>query len=136
MKLKSAKQSERITNKQETRTMTNNTTVNLINKDEPLTRDEHFQNLNMVIKGIDNYFDLPAQDQVERVKNGLHRPWEITKDIFEEFLEMLPPVDWTSAGFYMLEYSCGNTRGHYFKKDGKHYCEEATYPRGAEFQFI
>ncbi len=111
-----------------------NTTINIITNDGPVSRDEHFKNLNVVIHGVDGYFDLSREDQNERMVNSLHRPWEITEEIYEEFLEMLPPVNWSGGSFYMLEFSAGNARGHYFQKDGKFYAEEATYPPSSDFK--
>lgn len=54
--------------------------------------------------------------------------WEIDREVYEEFLEMLPPLGWRGGSFFMSEFSFGNITAKYTKEGDKYYCEFARYP--------
>lgn len=54
--------------------------------------------------------------------------WEIDRETYREFLEMLPPLGWSGDTFYMCEFSFDDITAKFSKEDGKYYCEFARYP--------
>ena len=54
--------------------------------------------------------------------------WEIDRDIYEEFLEMLPPLGWRGGTFYMCEFSFGDITAKFTREGDRYFCEHAHYP--------
>ncbi len=54
--------------------------------------------------------------------------WEIDRDLYEEFLEMLPPLGWKGGTFFMSEFSFGDITSKFTKEGDRYYCEHAHYP--------
>ena len=53
--------------------------------------------------------------------------WEIDRDIYDEFLNILPPLGWRGGTFYLMEFSFGDITAK-FTREGRYYCEHAPYP--------
>jgi hypothetical protein len=60
-----------------------------------------------------------------------HR-WEIDKEIYHEFLEMLPPVNWKRGAFFMSEFSFDDITTRYSSDGDTYWCEFARYPERAK----
>ena len=56
------------------------------------------------------------------------QPWQIDEEIYNKFLGMLPPLEYTRAGFYMREFCEGRLTTRYSRRNGSYYCEFAIYP--------
>ena len=54
--------------------------------------------------------------------------WEIDREIYNEFLEMLPPLGWRGGAFYMSEFSFDDITAKFSREGDKYYCEFARYP--------
>lgn len=54
--------------------------------------------------------------------------WEIDRELYEEFLEILPPLGWRGGVFYMREFSFGDITAKFTKEGDRYYCEHAHYP--------
>lgn len=73
-------------------------------------RRKHFTMLNSLLKRV-----------------GLK--WEINRDLYLEFLGILPPLDYRNDGsFYMREFCSGRMTTRYTIENGRYYCEFANYP--------
>ena len=57
--------------------------------------------------------------------------WEITEDIYDEFLNMLPPMGWSDGTFYMSEFTFSNITAKFSREGDRYYCEHARYPARA-----
>jgi hypothetical protein len=57
--------------------------------------------------------------------------WEIDEAIYDEFLEMLPPLGWRGGSFYMSEFSFDDITAKFSKHGDRYYCEFARYPEKA-----
>lgn len=75
----------------------------------PLSRAAHFANLNASINHIQ-----------------IGREWEINEEIFNEFLNVLPPAQFAipgaSVSFAMCEHRYGRITTAYHKTDGRYFC--------------
>jgi hypothetical protein len=56
-----------------------------------------------------------------------HR-WEIDKEIYDEFLGMLPPVNWRRGAFFLSEFTFDDITTRYSMDGDKYYCEFARFP--------
>jgi hypothetical protein len=59
--------------------------------------------------------------------------WEINKEIFDEFLNMLPPLQWRrytgGESFFMCELTFDNIGTKFTREGNKYYCEHARAER-------
>ena len=57
-----------------------------------------------------------------KYEDSLCGDWkEITEEIFDDMLNVLPPVGWYNGGFFMSERYTGNISSFYQKMNGKYY---------------
>jgi hypothetical protein len=82
----------------------------------PCSREEHFANLN----GYDNDGRYSPGECAYVVG---HR-WEVTEEIFNEFLNVLPPIRWIGDSFCMSEMLSGSITSMYFKDSLGRYWHE------------
>jgi hypothetical protein len=54
--------------------------------------------------------------------------WEIDEQIYNDFLEILPPLEWRGGSFYMSEFAFGNITNRFSREGERYYCEFARYP--------
>src|SRR4051812_14493937 len=91
-----------------------------------LSREEHFARLNEYIQTEEWKQDRYDFDALVGQK------WEITEEIFIEFLEVLPPVNWKRDGdnesFCMSEAKTSNIRSKYLKNSNGYFHEYVRYP--------
>jgi len=59
--------------------------------------------------------------------------WQIDQDIFNEFLNMLPPI-YVPHGFAMREMLTGSITSHFFEIDGDYWCATLNLSDKAEPQ--
>src|SRR4051794_17884427 len=95
------------------------------------TRKQHFERLNRYRQSAEyaEYAkaigaDVPQGDLPSLIGNRS----EIDKDIYHEFLEMLPPIGWRGGSFFMSEFTFGDVTAKYSKEGDRYYCEFARYP--------
>lgn len=94
-------------------------------------RQHHFERLN-AYRHSTEYADYarsigsspPAGDLPSLIGNR----WEIDKAIYDEFLEMLPPLGWRGGTFYMREFTFDDITTKFTKEGEKYYCEFARWP--------
>lgn len=98
---------------------------------QPSLRDNHFQRLN-AYRNSAEYADYARQIGAEppagQLPSLIGARWEIDRAIYEEFLEMLPPLGWKGGAFYMREFSFDDITAKFTKEGDKYYCEFARYP--------
>jgi hypothetical protein len=58
----------------------------------------------------------------------LGKRWEIDKETYGEFLEVLPPLARRGGSFYLSEFVFGDITTKYTKEGDRYYCEFARYP--------
>jgi hypothetical protein len=71
-------------------------------------RTQHFVNLN----------DHRPGQRASRVGDV----WRIDRDIYDYFLEILPPLDWRGSSFLVSEALAEDVHSAYFECDGSLYC--------------
>ena len=59
--------------------------------------------------------------------------FETTEEIFDYFLEVLPPLDWTTSGFSMREFSTGHLTDCFLSFDGRFFCLTIHRERPQDF---
>ncbi len=53
--------------------------------------------------------------------------WEIDEEIYNDALEILPPLGWHGDTFYMREFTFDDITAKFSKEGDKYYCEFAHY---------
>lgn len=105
-----------------------NTETTPSNETQAETRERHYVNLNY-------YRDLPGYAESRTTYEAMqaffagivgHR-WEITEEIYDEFLDMLPPLGWQGGAFYMREFTFDDITTKYSREGGRYFCEFARY---------
>lgn len=59
----------------------------------------------------------------EHTRVLIGKRWEINEQIYNEFLNMLPPVDWRVGSFKMREFCFGSITTKYTREGDRFYCE-------------
>ena len=91
-------------------------------KPEPVSREEHFLRLNA-------WRDTPEWKAGAYDFNQLvGQRWEVTREIYWEFLEVLPPVGMSGGSFYMSEALTGNIRSKYIEEGDRYFHEWTRFP--------
>lgn len=94
-------------------------------------RKQHFQRLNNYHHSSE-YAEYAKQIGAEVPKGSLPSllgdKWEIDRETYQEFLEVLPPLGWEGGTFYMCEFSFDDITAKFSKKGDKYYCEFARCP--------
>lgn len=54
--------------------------------------------------------------------------WEIDEEIYDDFLNMLPPLGWRGGVFYMREFTFDDITTKFTKEGSRYYCEFARFP--------
>lgn len=54
--------------------------------------------------------------------------WEIDEAIYDEFLEMMPPLHWRGGSFYCCEEAFGGLHAKFTREAGRYWCEFARLP--------
>lgn len=94
-------------------------------------RKHHFERLNAYRNSQE--YAAYARDVGAEVPSGplpslIGDRWEIDRDIYQEFLEVLPPLGWKGGTFYLSEFSFGNVTAKFTKEGERYFCEFARYP--------
>jgi hypothetical protein len=58
----------------------------------------------------------------------LGKRWEIDKETYWEFLEVLPPLAHRGGSFYLSEFTFDNITTKYTKEGDRYYCEFCRFP--------
>ena len=94
-------------------------------------RTRHYANLN-------SYRDLPGYAESRQNYEAMQaffaqvvgQKWEIDEAIYDDFLEMLPPVGWRGYTFYFREFLFDDITSKFSREGDRYYCEFARYPVG------
>ena len=81
----------------------------------PATEDEHYERLNS--------YHRKADSEKYHAEWMFGRRWEITDEIYDYFLGLLPPLDMATNWFVMSEFTTRNITQEYSIEDGKFFCE-------------
>lgn len=54
--------------------------------------------------------------------------WEIDEEIYDHFLNILPPLGWNGGVFYMREFSFDDITTKFTREGSRFFCEFAQYP--------
>lgn len=103
----------------------------------PVDRAEHYRRLNDY-RGTAEYAAFYRSIGADRgdpagLPSMLGNRWEITAELYDEFLNMLPPMGWSGGTFYMSEFTIDDITAKFSKEGGRYFCEHARFPnrRGA-----
>ena len=94
----------------------------------PVTREEHFRLLN-------EYHTTPEWKEGRYDFAALvGKRWEIDRDLFWYFLEIMPPVRWTHTlcgeSFFISEALTGNIHSKYIREGDRYFHEHAILEGG------
>ena len=94
-------------------------------------RTEHFRRLN-AYRHPSEYAayakEIGATPPPGNLPSLIGDRWEIDRAIYEEFLEMLPPLGWKGGTFFMREFSFGDITAKFTKDGDRYFCEFAHFP--------
>lgn len=94
-------------------------------------RAEHFHRLNGYRHSAEyaNYAkEIGAEPPTGNLPSLIGDRWEIDRAIYEEFLEVLPPMEWKGGTFYMREFSFGDITAKFSREGERYFCEFAHFP--------
>jgi hypothetical protein len=91
-----------------------------------VTRDQHFARLNSY-RHSREYATFAANigDDVPEgdLPSLLGARWEIDARLYNEFLELLPPLDWNGRSFLMREFVFDSITTKYSREGDRYFCE-------------
>jgi len=90
-------------------------------------RYRHYKNLNNYRDSIEyaeyakdiGYSSFAFKDTKRSI---IGDKWEITEEIYDDFLNMLPPLNYKDNSFYMREYCFDNITTRFSKSGDKYFC--------------
>ena len=92
------------------------------------TESEHFRQLNA-------YKDDPAYRTLEGYEDRaiffaktVGRRWEIDAAIYDDALNILPPLAWRGDTFYMREFLFDDITHKFSREGDRYFCEVAYFP--------
>jgi len=99
-----------------------------------VTRDEHYKRLNSYRNsreyiayarkiGIDTTETVAEYKKTGELPSLLGVRWSIDERIYNEFLNMLPPMNWRGSSFMMREFVFGTITTKYSHVGDRAYCE-------------
>jgi hypothetical protein len=98
----------------------------------PVSREEHFRRLNDYRQSREyaGWYraiggEAPDPDSLPSL---LGQRWEITAELYDEFLNMLPPMGWRGGVFFMCEYTFDDITSRFSREGERYFCEHAPYP--------
>lgn len=111
--------------------------IRFINRNE-LNESNEYKNLSELFNQIESLKDTLNNIDKERYYNhpltikhyknlnnfseiGLEQPWEITEDIYNNFLDILPPLKMDFRGFTMSEFYKDNITTEYYQNSNNEY---------------
>jgi len=102
-----------------------------------LTRDQHFARLNSYRRSRE-YVDyarrvmacsdetirqMAGVDSLDNLPSLLGVRWRIDERIYNEFLEILPPMRWRGGSFLICEFVFGSITTKYTREGDSYWCE-------------
>jgi hypothetical protein len=97
-------------------------------------RDEHFKRLNAYrnsreyveyakMVGVDTTNIIAEYKRTGELPTLIGNAWRIDERIYNEFLNMLSPMDWRDGSFKMCEYVFGTITTMYTKTGDNYFCQ-------------
>lgn len=96
-------------------------------------RKHHYERLNDYRNSIEyaEYAKSIGHDNIpETTRSLIGDRWEISEEIYDDFLNMLPPMGWRNGAFYMREFCFDNITSKFTQEGDKFYCEFARFGKG------
>jgi hypothetical protein len=91
-------------------------------------RAEHFRRMN-AYRDNPTYKSLETDNEREAFFAGeVGRKWETNEAVYDEFLNLLPPMGWRGGSFYMSEFLFGDITHRFSHEGDRNFCEVANYP--------
>jgi hypothetical protein len=91
-------------------------------------RDAHYRQLNA-------YRDDPAykaldgdEDRIAFFATQIGHKWEIDAALYDEFLDLLPPLGHRADSFYLSEFLFDDITHRFTREGERYFCEVAYYP--------
>jgi hypothetical protein len=98
-----------------------------MNHDE--IRKRHYKRLNDYRDSVEYQASSCCyQKPTAPLKTLIGDRWEIDEEIYDDFLNMLPPMGWRGGAFYMSEFTFDDITAKFSKEGGKYWCEFARFP--------
>ncbi len=89
-------------------------------------RDEHFKRINSYHQSLE-YAEfcktIGTTPPFACTESLLGKRWAIDERLYNEFLNILPPMNWRSGSFMMSEYTFSTITTKYSKVGDRYYCE-------------
>ncbi|MFO0906823.1 MAG: DUF1419 domain-containing protein [Isosphaeraceae bacterium] len=105
--------------------MTN--TLPKLNHEELVTR--HYERLNDYRCSVEYQASPNCSEQwTGELMTLIGDRWEIDEEIYDDFLNMLPPLGRQGGVFYMREFTFDDITAKFTKEGSRFYCEFARYP--------
>jgi hypothetical protein len=96
-----------------------------------VSRDQHFARLNAYRNSVEyaEYAKIIGVEMSDGPRPSLiGARWQIDERIFNEFLELLPPLGWNGSSFYMSEFCFSDITTKYTREGDRYFCEFARRP--------
>jgi hypothetical protein len=91
-------------------------------------RTEHYRQLNAYQQDLAYRVLEGYQELVDYFAGTVGRRWEIDAAIYNEALNILPPLGWRGDSFYMREYLFDDITHKFSREGDRYFCEVAYYP--------
>ena len=96
------------------------------------TRDNHYARLNDY-RRTREYQDYAREIGIDvpgdNLPSLLGQRWEIDEAIYDEFLNMIPPLYWRGGSFYCREECFGGLYAKFTQEGDRYFCEYARLPK-------
>jgi len=91
-------------------------------------REKHYRQLNayqddLAYRVLEGYEEL-----VTYFASTVGRRWEIDEAIYDEALNILPPLGWRGDTFYMREFLFDDITHKFSREGDRYFCEVAHFP--------
>ena len=96
------------------------------------TRAAHFARLNdyrNTREYAEFYHSIGGEAPAGELPSLLGQRWEITEELYDEFLNMMPPRFWRGGSFYCCEALFDDVAAKFSKEGDRYFCEYARYPK-------
>ena len=92
------------------------------------TNDAHIRQLNAYTTDPEYLTLRSYEDRAAFFEKQIGRRWEIDAAIYDEFLEMLPPLGWRGDTFFIREFTFSDITSKFSREGDRYFCEVATFP--------
>ena len=89
---------------------------------------EHYRQLNAYKDDPAYSMDAGYEERAAFFAGTVGRKWEINEAIYDEALDMLPPLAWRGDSFYFAEFLFDDITHRFSREGDRYFCEVAYFP--------